>query len=140
MTAIALESSTQIFDHARRSGASFKCRILSPGWLRCSSVTYLQYAPSSRLAIRAPRPRSSTDLAIRGPLLRGLAAVALQPIMQDRRESAVGRRIQGHRDSQVRIGERLALRSELGAHVDGVDGLAVVVVRRIGQNDERGHG
>ena len=27
-----------------------------------------QYAPSSRLAIRAPRPRSSTDLAIRGPL------------------------------------------------------------------------
>ncbi len=38
------------------------------GWLRCSSVTYLQHAPSSRLAIRAPRPRSSTDLAIRGPL------------------------------------------------------------------------
>src|SRR5450432_228398 len=39
-----------------------------PGWLRCSSVTYQQYAPSSRLASRAPRPRSSTDLAIRGPL------------------------------------------------------------------------
>src|SRR5687768_17653654 len=29
----------------------------------------LQYAPSSRLAIRAPRPRSSTDLTIRGPLV-----------------------------------------------------------------------
>jgi len=29
---------------------------------------YLQYAPSTRLAIRAPGPRSSTDLAIRGPL------------------------------------------------------------------------
>src|SRR5260221_13094844 len=43
-------------------------RPIHPGWLRCSSVTYLQYAPSSRLAIRAPRPRSSTDLAIRGPL------------------------------------------------------------------------
>src|SRR4051795_12078265 len=43
---------------------------MHPGWLRCSSVTYRQYAPSSRLAIRAPRPRSSTDLAIRGPLGR----------------------------------------------------------------------
>jgi len=41
---------------------------MHPGWLRCSSVTYQQYAPSSRLASRAPRPRSSTDLAIRGPL------------------------------------------------------------------------
>src|SRR6478752_1585396 len=54
-----------------------------PGWLRCSSVTYRQYAPSSRLEggaprrpgaskagrlegraldRRAPRPRSSTDV------------------------------------------------------------------------------
>jgi len=33
----------------------------------------LQYAPSSRLAIRAPRPRSSTDLAIRGPLVLGVS-------------------------------------------------------------------
>jgi O-methyltransferase domain len=39
-----------------------------PGWLRCSSVTYQQYAPSSRLSSRAPRPRSSTDFAIPGPL------------------------------------------------------------------------
>jgi hypothetical protein len=38
-----------------------------PGWLRCGSVTYQQYAPSSRLASRASRPRSSTDLAIPGP-------------------------------------------------------------------------
>src|SRR5450631_2379127 len=43
---------------------------MHPGWLRCSSVTYQQYAPSSRLACRAPRPRSSTDLTIRGPLGR----------------------------------------------------------------------
>ncbi len=34
---------------------------------------YQQYAPSSRLAGRAPRPRSSTDLAIRGPLASPLA-------------------------------------------------------------------
>jgi hypothetical protein len=34
--------------------------------LRYSSVTYCKYAPPSRLAIRAPRPRSSTDLTIRG--------------------------------------------------------------------------
>src|SRR5450432_3484849 len=46
-------------------------RPMHPGWLRCSSVTYQQYAPSSRLAIRAPRPRSSTDLAIPGPLALG---------------------------------------------------------------------
>jgi hypothetical protein len=43
-------------------------RPMHPGGLRCSSVTYQQYAPSSRLASRAPRPRSSTDLAIPGPL------------------------------------------------------------------------
>src|SRR5476651_653622 len=43
-------------------------RPMHPGWLRCSSVTYQRYAPSSRLASRAPRARSSTDLAIRGPL------------------------------------------------------------------------
>jgi hypothetical protein len=30
-------------------------------------VTYCKYAPSSRLGSRAPRLRSSTDLAIRGP-------------------------------------------------------------------------
>src|SRR3954466_1162851 len=47
-------------------------RPIHPGWLRCSSVTYKQYAPSSRLAIRTPRPRSSTDLAIRGPWAVGL--------------------------------------------------------------------
>jgi len=32
-------------------------------------LSYIPAAPSSRLAIRAPRPRSSTDFAIRGPLL-----------------------------------------------------------------------
>src|SRR5258705_6137418 len=33
------------------------------GWLRCSSVTYSRYAPSSRLAIRAPRrPRCDNEL------------------------------------------------------------------------------
>gem|GEM_PF-2450655 len=38
----------------------------------------LQSAPSSRLAIRAPRPRSSTDLAIRGPNpTRGALVLAL---------------------------------------------------------------
>jgi hypothetical protein len=42
-------------------------RPIHPGWLRCSSVTYCKYAPSSRLALRAPRTGSSTDLAIRGP-------------------------------------------------------------------------
>jgi len=53
-------------------------RPMHPAWLRCSSVTYRQYAPSSRLASRAPRPRSSTDLAIRGPLVAvaGSAGVA----------------------------------------------------------------
>jgi len=42
---------------------------LSPGPSRLASLllSYIQYAPSLRLAIRAPRPRSSTDLAIRGP-------------------------------------------------------------------------
>jgi hypothetical protein len=43
-------------------------RPMHPAWLRCSSVTYEQYASSSRLASRAPGPRSATDLAIRGPL------------------------------------------------------------------------
>jgi hypothetical protein len=42
-------------------------RPIHPAWLRCCSVTYQQYAPSSRLASRAPGPPSSTDLAIRGP-------------------------------------------------------------------------
>jgi len=37
-------------------------RPMHRGWLRCSSVTYPQYAPSSRLASRAPRPRSSIAL------------------------------------------------------------------------------
>jgi len=31
-------------------------RPIHPGRLRCSSVTYVKYAPSSRLADRAPRP------------------------------------------------------------------------------------
>jgi hypothetical protein len=42
-------------------------RSMHPRWRRCSSVKYEQYAPSSRLAIRAPRPRSSTDSTFRGP-------------------------------------------------------------------------
>src|SRR6188768_4313047 len=60
-------------------------RPMHPGWLRCSSVTYLGYAPSSRLAIRAPRPRSSTDLAIPRPLQRE----------GDLRRPAAGRRKRG---------------------------------------------
>ncbi len=44
---------------ALAAGASRRASLL---------LSYIpQYAPSSRLAIRAPRPRSSTDLAIRGP-------------------------------------------------------------------------
>jgi hypothetical protein len=31
-------------------------RPIHPGRLRCSSVTYVKYAPSSRLAVRAARP------------------------------------------------------------------------------------
>ena len=31
-------------------------RPIHPGRLRCSSVTYVEYAPSSRLAVRASRP------------------------------------------------------------------------------------
>ena len=40
-------------------GAGDRC---IPSWLRCSSVTSQRYAPSSRLAVRAPRSRSSTVL------------------------------------------------------------------------------
>jgi len=40
----------------------------NPSRLASLLLSYiLQYAPSSRLAIRASRPRSSTDLAIREP-------------------------------------------------------------------------
>jgi hypothetical protein len=38
------------------------------GWLRYSSFKFQQYAPSSRLASRAPQARSSTDSIIREPL------------------------------------------------------------------------
>jgi zinc protease len=41
---------------------------IHPRWRRCFSVTYGEYAPSSRLAIGAARHRSSTQLSIRGPL------------------------------------------------------------------------
>src|SRR6185369_2743574 len=58
-------------------------RPMHPGWLRCSSVTYEQYAPSSRLASRAPRPRSSTDLAIRRPSDQGFGDRGLE-LEQDR--------------------------------------------------------
>jgi hypothetical protein len=34
---------------------SHNSRAGHPGWRRCSSLTYAQYARSSRLAIRAPR-------------------------------------------------------------------------------------
>jgi hypothetical protein len=41
-----------------------------PSQLASLLLSYIpRYAPSSRLAIGAPQPRSSTDLAIRGPLL-----------------------------------------------------------------------
>ena len=43
--------------------------VADPSRLASLLLSYIQqYAPSSRLAKRAPRPRSSTDLAIRGPL------------------------------------------------------------------------
>jgi len=49
---------------------------MHPGRLRLPSVTYQQYAPSSRLAGRALDPRSSTDLAIPGPKgLRKIRAI-----------------------------------------------------------------
>ena len=36
---------------------------MHPAWLRCSSVAYSRYSPSSRLAIRAPRrPRCDNEL------------------------------------------------------------------------------
>ena len=41
---------------------------MHPGWLRCSSVEYGQYAPSSRLAIRAPG-RSRCDAGFHRGLL-----------------------------------------------------------------------
>ena len=42
----------------------------------------LQYAPSLRLAGRAPRPRSSTDLAIRGPLANICVELLHEPRQQ----------------------------------------------------------
>jgi len=50
------------------------------------------YAPSSRLAIRAPRPRSSTDLAIRGPLARRIVSLQLRCAILHRDETGSGRR------------------------------------------------
>ena len=69
-------------------------RPMHPGWLRYSSVTCEQYAPSSRLAIRAPRARSSTDLAIPGPLVgkrskRDEMSLADQPPQHALRGSAL---------------------------------------------------
>ena len=52
-------SSGQPFVRRRRvpwkRGLSPNSRAGHPGWLRCSSLTYAEYARSSRLAIRAPR-------------------------------------------------------------------------------------
>ena len=58
-------------------------RPLHPGWLRCSSVKYQQYAPSSRLASRAPRSRSSTDSTIRGPSARSNLVRALTRFLRN---------------------------------------------------------
>ena len=59
---------------------SHKSRAGHPGWRRCSSVPYAQYAPSSRLAIRAPRSGTyATHHASRGlVVVLALAAVALE--------------------------------------------------------------
>ena len=45
---------------------------MHPGWLRCSSLTYAQYARSSRLASRAPR-RSRCDAGFHLGLLGAVA-------------------------------------------------------------------
>ena len=46
---------------------------MHPAWLRCSSLAYSRYAPSSRLAMRAPRrPRCTRQFAT-GPLERRLS-------------------------------------------------------------------
>jgi len=41
-------------------------------WLRCSSVEYWEYSPSSRLPSRAPQVSKLADLFLPGPLLRTL--------------------------------------------------------------------
>ena len=86
------------FSIREKLGHSAMCRILSPGWLRCSSVTYQRYAPSSRLAVRAPRLRSSTDLAIRGPLV-----TALRTTDHERREPPQNQREQARRRASPRF-------------------------------------
>ena len=52
--------------------ASHNSRAGHPGWRRCSSLTYAQYARSSRLAIRAPRSGTyATHHASRGLAMSG---------------------------------------------------------------------
>ena len=46
------------FDSASRAG--------HPAWRRCSSLTNPRFARSSRLASRAPRPRSTTGMTDTG--------------------------------------------------------------------------
>jgi hypothetical protein len=74
----------------------------------------LQYAPSSRLAIRAPRPRSSTDLAIRGPL-------AIDAAFASARQRAFAQRVHGVGVPLILLGEEL---------VDLLDGLCVLLLVR----------
>ena len=58
-----------------------------PGWRRCSSVTYAQYSPSSRLASRAPR--SGTYATHHAS--RGLAATRRKDALQ--RDAEVERQV-----------------------------------------------
>ncbi len=66
LSAVAIRSTTGIAARGE-SPAAFERRCIPPG-LRCSSVEYAQYAPSSRLATRAPR-RSRRDAAFHHGLL-----------------------------------------------------------------------
>ena len=88
---------------------SHKSRAGHPGWRRCSSLTYAQYARSSRLASRAPRsgiPREPPQAS------RGLAAV----VEEERRRA---RRAQGpastrrHRRVVLPIGQFRATAARL---------------------------
>ncbi len=60
-----------------RFPAEFCCFTMHPACLRCSSVAYTQYAPSSRLVRRTPR-RSRCHARFHHGLLGNLAAMSIE--------------------------------------------------------------
>src|SRR6188768_554972 len=108
---------------------------MHPGGLRCSSVTYNQYAPSSRLDRRAPRPRSSTDLAIRGPSA-AVCVVFVDPLAVSAalhaRDPLRVLEVPTHGRDQAAL-DVVALRpTELRLQLAAVDGVASIVPWAIG--------